>query len=292
MKTLQKIQTIVAAIVVLTTFQNCSKDRIETEITSYESMNEYFDSKKQEEQEYEIDTLGECPLTGKLGTRICINKSDLKFSNGDSVYYPYTLKLVELYSIKDMIYYQAANNTSDGYYTSKGEVRIRTFKNDSELQLRENKAIEVEIKDSLANQDMSVYYQLESEPFIWNKTSDIYSATEYGYLGLVSLGWNSAGKQASYSNQAIVSFTSETDNLETVEMFMYITSAQSIVRINYHKNIEAPIGEQVTFICMAIDKKNQLYSYTTNQIITGDTTIDVTLTKISDNELTQILDNL
>ncbi|OQB00078.1 MAG: hypothetical protein BWY22_00002 [Bacteroidetes bacterium ADurb.Bin217] len=292
MKTLQKIQTIVAAIIVVISFQNCSKDRIETETTSYESMNEYFDSKKQEEQEYIIDTLGECPLTGKLGTRICINKSDLQFTNGDSIYYPYTLKLVELYSIKDMIYYQATNNTSDGYYTSKGEVRIRTFKNDTELQLRQNKAIEVEIKDSLANQDMSVYYQQATDPFTWSKSTDIYSATEYGYLGLVSLGWNAAGKQASYTNQAIVSFTSETDNLETVEMYMYVSSAQSIVRINNHKQIETPIGEQVTFICMAIDKQNQLYSYTTNKTITGDTTIVVTLTKISDNDLTQILDNL
>nr|HPH16710.1 hypothetical protein [Bacteroidales bacterium] len=124
------------------------------------------------------------------------------------------------------------------------------------------------------------------------KSTDIYSATEYGYLGLVSLGWNAAGKQASYTNQAIVSFTSETDNLETVEIYMYVSSAQSIVRINNHKQIETPIGEQVTFICMAIDKQNQLYSYTTNKTITGDTTIVVTLTKISDNDLTQILDNL
>lgn len=292
MKTLKKIQTIVAAIIVLISFQNCSKDRIETETTSYESMNEYFDSKKQEEQVYEIDTLGECPLTGKLGTRICIDKSGLALPNGDSVYYPYTLKLVELYTPKDMIFYQITNNSTDGFFTCKGEVLIRTFKNETELQLRTNKVIEVEIKDSFAVQDMNVYYEQISSPFEWRKTSDVYSKTDYGYLGLVSLGWNSAGKQIVYEEPANITFTSETDNLETVEMFMYVPSAHSIVKINNHTNILAPIGEQVKFICMAIDKKNQLYYQFTNQTITGDANIEVSLAKISDAELTQILDSL
>ncbi len=291
MKT-QKLITIIVCCSVALSFQNCSKDRIETNKKSYESMNAYFDSKKQEEQEFIIDTLGECPITGKLGTHICIQKSDLQFANGDSVYFPYILKLVELYSIKDMLYYQATNNTTDGYFSSKGEVRIRTFKNESELQLRSNKSIEVEIKDSTSNQDLSVYYQQNTTPFMWNKSNELYSDTDYGYLSLVSLGWNSAGKQIANTNTAKITFSSETDNLETVEMFLYIHSGQSIVKINNHKEIQAPLGEEVTIICMAIDKQNQLYSFKTTKLISGNLAIDVSLTKISDEELTQILDNL
>ena len=47
----------------------CSKERIEEDKKSYESMDSYLDSKKQEEQVFTITEDGECPITGKEGTK-------------------------------------------------------------------------------------------------------------------------------------------------------------------------------------------------------------------------------
>lgn len=292
MKTITNSRLVITAIVALVMLGSCSKDRIETTLTSYESMNDYYDSKKQPEQEYVIDTNGTCPLTAQLGTRFCIDKTNLQFPNGDSIYYPYILKIVELYTPKDMIYYDMFTNTSNGVYTGKSMVRVRTLKNDTELQLRNEGYFEVEMNDATAAENMSVYYS--GTPSLWEQSTEEYTKTEYGYLGLISkLGWNAAGKEVLFEEPATISFTSETDNLETVRMYMYLPSSESIVEITNHKNIQAPIGQKVKIICMAMGKKGDLYSYqNTINILTGDTSVDVMMTKLTDAELTANLDAL
>ncbi len=50
---------------------SCSKDRItkKEQLNEYESINQYFDSKKQPEQEIIIDTNGQGPVIGQNGTK-------------------------------------------------------------------------------------------------------------------------------------------------------------------------------------------------------------------------------
>ena len=84
-------------------FSSCKKDRIESQekqINDYQSMNNYFDTKKQHEQEFIIDTAGTGPIVGNQGTKIYVSKDLLMFPNGDSVHWPYTVKLIELYTPK------------------------------------------------------------------------------------------------------------------------------------------------------------------------------------------------
>lgn len=293
MKTIFSNKVIIAAIIFVLSIVSCTKERIETELTSYESLNDYYDSKKQVEQEYIIDSLGSCPLTGLLGTRICINKSNLQLPGGDSVYFPYTLKLVELYTPKDMIYYSILNNSNTGNFYCKGEVRIRTFKNDTELTLRNQSYIDVEIKDTLSNESLQIFNENTPNPFEWKGTSDLYADTDYGYEGFItSFGWNAAGKSLLFDEPATITFTSETDNLETVQMYVYLPNHKSLYEVTNHSSVQIPIGETAKIIMIAIDSNDKLYHFFAEQPFQGNATIPVSLTEISDAGLTQILDEL
>lgn len=292
MKTFRLHKISIAAILIVSAFYGCSKDRIETELKSYESLDSYYDSKKPEEQEYIIDTLGECPLTGNLGTHICINKPDLQFPNGDSVYFPYTLKLIELYSPKDMIYYSILNNTSNGNFYCKGEVKITTFKNDTQLSLRTDKYYEVELMDTISSQSIRVYNEDSNNPFTWKQTTNLFSDTEYGYQAFVSnFGWISGGLPLQFEEPASISFTSATDNLETVRKYVYLPNHSCLYEITGTSAL-IPIGEPAKIIMIGIDGSNKLYNYYTEQTFSENTTIDVSLTEISDEGLTQLLNEL
>src|ERR1035437_6313588 len=108
-------------------YYSCSKDRIQqrTPLNDYNSPNNYFDTKKQAERTFVIDTNGTGPIVGNQGTNIWMGKSCLMYPNGDSVYFPFTVKLVELYTPKDMIYYQMPTVASDTILETAGEIRLR-----------------------------------------------------------------------------------------------------------------------------------------------------------------------
>ncbi len=132
-------------------FVQCSKDRIEEkqQMNEYEPINNYFDNKKQDEQEFVVDTNGQGPIVGNQGTKIWAEKTKLMYPNGDSVYFPYTVKLVELYTPKDMIYYQMPTVASGSLLTTGGEVRIRAFKDGQELLLRPGNAWTIEMPNAI-----------------------------------------------------------------------------------------------------------------------------------------------
>jgi len=133
-------------------FVSCSKDRIEPneDLNSYESMDEYLDSKKQAEQEYEITEEGSEPLQGQQGTKIWIGKDLLMFPDSSDVEWPFTIRLVELYTPKDMIYYQMPSVAGQNMLETEGEIRVRAFKVDQngveqELLLKPGRVFAIEM---------------------------------------------------------------------------------------------------------------------------------------------------
>ncbi|HOU97283.1 MAG TPA: hypothetical protein PLP65_00380 [Bacteroidales bacterium] len=281
-------------------FVQCSKDRIEQkqQINEYEPINNYFDTKKQEEQEFVIDTNGQGPIIGNQGTKIWCDKSKLMYPNGDSVYYPYTVKLVELYTPKDMIYYQMPTVASGNLLTTGGEVRIRAFKNGQELVLRPNKTWTVEMPNSTPLSGMNIYYgTINSNIVNWiQNPNEFFTTTSYGYVGEISrLGWIGCGKLAVLTGTSFSNFTfsSTTDNLQNVAIFMYYHNLKSLMQVYNQSSGNAPVGDTVKIVMMGINSSQQLYYfYQKMPVSSTNTQLNISLSPITDASMTAILDSL
>jgi hypothetical protein len=301
MKTLNRIKlsliSISASIIVLTC--NCSKERVapKENLAEYEKMDNYYNSKKQPEQEFEVDNSGNGPIIGKQGTKIWISKEKFMYANGDSVQWPFTIKLVELYTTKDMIYYQMPTVSAGKLLTTGGEVRVRAFKNNEELVLRPDETWTVEMPNSKPDSAMKIYYGVESGSLVdWTSNpAGNFSSSTYGYSGEIrKMGWTSCGKDAYSSTASVVnySFTSSTDNLDNAGIFIYLPDKKSLMQVYNQTSGALPIGENMKIIAMAQNDSSQLFSYYKEIKVSTDNQVDVSLTKISDVELTAILDGL
>jgi hypothetical protein len=285
-------------------FSACSKDRIETPneettLNQYGSINTYFDSKKQAEQEFIIDTAGNSPIIGNQGTKIGMGRQCLKFPNGDSVAWPFTIKLVELYKPKDMIYYQMPTVASGNILATEGEIRLRAFKNNAELLLKPNPCLaQVEFRDldSVRNTNMNVYYgiQTNSKPD-WSGlgTLSTFTNTAYGYSAPIStLGWINCGKLTGNTNGSALTFASTTDDLNNVGIFIYIPSTKTVMQVYNTVSTLIPNGLAVKIIAIGVKSNGDLYSFSQALTVNSVSTINVTLTATTDANLTNALDNL
>ncbi len=279
-------------------FSSCKKDRIESlekQINDYQSMNNYFDTKKQQEQEFIIDTTGAGPIIGNQGTKIYASKDLLMFHNGDSVHWPYTVKLIELYTPKDMIYYQMPTIAGGSLLTTGGEVRIRAFKDGQELELRPTKTWTIEIPSTSPLLGMQIYYGQGSSFIDWSPNpAGSYTTTSYGYTGqIATLGWTACGKPASVSATTTnYTFSSTVDNLQNVSAFIYFPSAKSLMQVYNLTSGAIPVGENAKIILMGMNSSNEIFYYYSETQVSTSNQISVTLNQVSDASLTSILDAL
>ncbi len=285
-------------------FTACSKERIEepkteTPLSQYGSLNTYLDSKKQAEQEFIIDTSGNAPIIGNQGTKISIGKQCLKFQNGDSVTWPFTIKLIELYKPKDMIYYQMPTVASGNILATEGEIRLRAFKNNAELLLKPNPCLaQVEFRDldSIRNTNMNVYYgiQTNGKPD-WSGLGGLtnFTNTSYGYSAPVStLGWINCGKLASATSGSILSFASTTDDLANIGIFIYVPSTKTVMHVYNSISSSIPNGLAVKIIAIGVKANGDLFSFNQALTVNGNSAINITMSATTDANLTNVLDNL
>lgn len=283
----------------------CSKDRIEEKpLNEYASPNDYLNTKKQQEQEYIIDSTGTCPLTGLLGTELCMAKSCLMLPNGDSVYFPYTLKLIELYSPKDMIYAQMPTVASGNILETAGEIRVKTFKNGTELQLRPGCYYSVKMPNTSPQSFMRAFYGIENATFVdWTDdptslgittpNSPAFSDTTGGYANnIVKFGWLNCDVSRASSTNYNLTFVSKTDNLTNVALFIFFPTYKSVMQVYNGVSGNIPSGAQVKIIAIGVRSNGDLYNFYTSQTITASKDIEVTMKATTDAELTTLLDGL
>ncbi len=290
---------VIAMIIGVSLFFGCSKERIKTkekQLNNYSSMNNYYDSKKQQEQEFVIDSSGSGPIIGHQGTKLWVSKEKLMFPNTDSVQWPYTVKLIELYTPKDMLYYQMPNVSNGGLLTTSEEVRVRAFKNGQELVLRPSCTWTVEMPSTNPLANMNIYYGVDNTSYVdWtNNPIESFTTTTYGYTGdIAKLGWINCGKPAAVSSTTTnYTFTSSTDDLQNVSKFIYFPYAKSLMQVYGSTSGALPIGENIKIILIGINSSNQLFYYYNNSQVSSSNQIDITLSSISDASLTAILDTL
>lgn len=287
-------------------YYSCSKDRIQDrQLNSYNSPNTYLDSKKQQEQEFTIDTSGSGPIIGNQGTKIWGGKECLMFPNGDSVAWPFTIKLVELYKPKDMIYYQMPTVASSGILKTDGEIRLRAFKNGTELLLKPNPCMaQIEMPNAAPQPNMRVFYGFVTNGLpdwtdnpaslgVTTTLNPVFSTTPYGYAASIArLGWINCGLQAGSTSNSTLSFTSTVDDLTNVAIFIYFPSTKTVMQVHNLSSAQIPNGSAVKIIAIAVNGSGELYSFYQTQTVNTSASVDVTMSSTSDTALTALLDGL
>ncbi len=303
---MKKLSTLAVAVIASALIFNsgCSKDRIEQEeqrsLNEYSSTNtnSYLDSKKEEEQEFVITGPGSCPLIGKRGTKICTGKECLEFPNGDSVSWPFTIKLVELYTPPQMIYYQMPTVAGGIVLETEGEIRLRAFKNGTELKLKSGGCYaQVEMKDSLTPQtNMNVFYGVNTSTFVdWVESNPVqaFTGTPYGYSAqITTLGWINCDKKIASTSTRTLSFVSTVDDLTNVAIFVYFPSTKTLMQVYNTVSGAIPDGSNVKIVALGVNAAGNLFSFYGTQTVNADAQIDATLSATTDADFTALLQGL
>lgn len=288
---------------------SCSKKRIEPQtLNAYDSPNTYLDSKKQSEQEFVIDSAGgTCPLIGNQGTKICSAKPCLMMPNGDTVTYPFTIKLVELYKPKDMIYYRVPTITNGSILETDGEIRLRAFKGTTELSLKPGACYaQIDMPNAAPKNNMRVFYgYASSSPFVdftdnpttagaaTTTLNPVFSVTSYGYSNQVAkLGWINCGKNAGTTPSSVLTFSSTVDDLTNVAIFVYLPNTKTVMQASSLSTTAIPNGVAAKVIAIALDASGNLFSFDQTLTVNSNQQIDITMVQTTDAALTAYLDGL
>jgi hypothetical protein len=286
----------------------CSKQRIQS-VKTYNPVSTYLDIKKQTEQEFIIDSTGNGPIVGKQGTKIWGGKQCLQFPNGDSVKWPFTVKLVELYTAKDMIYYQMPTVAGGAILKTDGEIRLRAFKNGTELQLKTSPcSFQIEMPNASPQANMRVFYGINASSASTNyvdwtdnpanvgvttNLSPLFTTTTAGYQASVAkLGWINCDMITGSGNSFSVTFTSSTDDLTNVGLFVYLPATKTVIQAYNKQTVLIPSGIAIKMLAIGVDASNNLFSYYKETTITANLTEDIKLDPITDADLTTRLDKL
>ena len=300
-----------ASLVCILTFQfGCSKDRIETKpLNSYSSPNSYLNSKKQTEQEYKVDSCitPPCPcpdVTGQQGTQICIGKTSLMYPNkSDSVYFPFYVRLIEIYKPKDMIYAQMPTVGGGNILETAGEIRVRVYKAPggvTALSLRPGYSYDVKMPNASPQNYMQAYYGGDGDNYSdWSNSpspavSATFANTTAGYYSnsILKLGWLNCDYSRAASTNYNLTFQSSTDELTNVAIFIYFPSTKTVMQVSNLVSGAIPNGSNVKIIAIGVKADGSLYKFYKAQTVSSSESIEVTMESTSDAALTTLLDGL
>jgi len=281
----------------------CSKDRIEPrQMNKYNSPNSYLDSKKEQEQDFIITADSGGTIIGNQGTKLYGSRQCLMMPNGDTVALPFTIKLVELYTPKQMIYYQMPTVAGGTILRTDGEIRYRAFKNSTELLLKPDPCLAaIEMPNSSPQSGMRVFYGYNTNDWTDNPAtlgvttsqSGNFTTNSYGYAASIAkLGWINCGKLAGSSSNSTLSFSSQVDDLTNVAIFIYLPATKTVMQVQNLNSTAIPNGSSAKIVCIAVDASNTLFSYTQNLTVNANTSIDVTMSATTDAALTSVLSAL
>jgi hypothetical protein len=298
---------LIACSLVALTIASCSKERIELkpQLNSFSSPNAYLDSKKQAEQEFIIDG-SPGPIVGNQGTTIWGGKDCVRLPNGDTISYPFTLKLVELYTPADMIYYQMPTVSASRILATDGEIRIRTFKNGTELNLLPGCAgFMVSMpNDAPLPGSRKKFYGFNSGSIIdftddlsylgiTSSQNSFWDVDTIGYNSIIErFGWINCAQLAGTTSGSTLSFSSNVDDLTNVAIFAYLPATKTVMQAYNQSMGIIPNGTDVKIIAIAVDGNGGLFSFYQQFNVGASQTIQVTMSQTTDAQLTALLNTL
>jgi hypothetical protein len=220
-----------------------------------------------------------------------------QFSGGGPVYYTYQLKVVELYSIKDMILWRAPSVTGSSVLETSAEIRVRTVKNGTETELKPGRAYFMEMANMpLINSNMQAHYGFLSGSSVnWTNSlaaivpgfvdtlSLVNPTPSYYMLNVAKTGFVSAARPAPVSgSNTTVTMTVAGTNTQNIQIFLSFTGFKGVIKAENMTTSIAPIGEQVKMIAFA--KKQDGNYYMDEQTLTISANLQVPLNMLVSSE--------
>jgi hypothetical protein len=286
-------------------FTACKKDRVPQD--DYQSMDSFYTDNEEEEQEYTIDSTGSTCLIAKKGTRICITADMLEFSGGGSVTYPFQLKVIELYSIKDMLLRRYPSVAGSQLLQTSAEIRIRAFKNGTEVQLKPGRAYLMETASlpSIVT-GMQSYYGFDNGgtndwtssiasiiPGFVDTLSSVTPTSNTYILTPAKTGWVSAAKPYNGSGgNATLSLTVPGTNTQNIQVYISFTGFKGIMRITNLTSLPIPVGEQFKMVAFGKKQNNNFVLEQQTITLSGSQTIPLNMQTVSQSNLLTALGGL
>jgi len=313
MKIFNKFQLIHAiAIIAITFFISCSKERTEDKVTStsYAPMDDFYNNNAPEEQTFTIDSLGGDTIKGKDGTKIWgIPKVIFMYkSNHLDIIYPYTLKLIEAYSMKNMILERLPNVAQNKILQSAGELKVTAFKDTSTLLLKQNCGLHMWSPSSTTpDASMKIYYGFtngNSNDWNINVTQTDYlfpsdtvtklSVSGNGYLTeITKLGWVSINHSFSYTNSNITFNVSGTNtNTNYIDLYVIFKNRHSFIKVSSFAANNLPTGEPITVFAMAKDSNGQMYYFKQDYTISNGLQVTINMTSSTESQILTLMGSL
>jgi hypothetical protein len=281
------------------TLTSCQSDR-DDEDDEYSNMDDFCNKHRQEEQEFTIDSTGTGPIVGKQGTKLWSGDTSIfMLPGGGYVTYPFTIKLIELYPESDFMEFPMSTVSNNTLTEAAGAIRVRAFKNGTELVLRPNKVFVAEMTDTnnlLPN--MKVYYgENKSYDVNWTMASDLASnaATNAGSytLTLSQMGWAAAAKaHTSSAPTTQVKLTCDGSGTDNIDVYIVAQNYFSVVKVKKLTSIDVPTGEAVTIVAMAMDQKGKYRLNFTSHIVTAGMSLKLDMQEVTEQELLDKLASL
>jgi hypothetical protein len=252
-----------------------------------------------------IDSAGPGPIIGNQGTTIWGSIDCLQLPGGASITYPFTVKLVELYTPKDMIYYRMPTVAGGIPLETAGEIRLRAEKDGQELLLSQPCAFKVSMPNAApALNYMNVFYGNENGDLVdwttdlglWGITqtqNPVFDVDTIGYTAFIEkLGWINADRSVATSGTYSITFDSEEDDLSNVIFFAYLPDSKTVLQSADGVIAGIPTGAFAKVVAIAVNTSGDLFHFQQELTVNGNSTVMVVMTGISDPELTALLDSL
>lgn len=316
-KSLFKLATLIVFIFSALLLSDCSKQRIAQ--NSYSDPDQFMYDNRPEEQEFEIDGEGQGPIIGNQGTRLWLDSSIFMFTNGNDVSYPITIKLIEIYTPKDMELYELPTVAQGNMLVTAGEIRVRAFKDGEELVLKPGKVYYAQVPNSNPTWQMSIFYGQESGDILdWRDNASAVNSNEgvdslefimpntdslgglFGYpgigydLAIPNMGWINCDYFYGMNPDSLttVTYDSEDDDLTNVVKYLYFNEIHSVMQVYGTQSGQVPIGASVKSLCFAMNEAGNLAYHYEAFTISPNYTVQVTMTEISEADLLALMEGL
>ena len=284
---------------------SCKKDRIQAD--DYQDMDSFYSDNEEEEQELTVDSIGSgsCFVVAKKGTRICVTRDMLRDASGNDIpNYPFQLKVIELYSIKDMILRRNPSIAGGAILETTAEIKVRPFKNGNEAFLKPGRAYLMETANMTPTiSAMEAYYGFENSglndwtnnlsaiiPGFVDTMSTVANTNDYYILTPATSGYVSAAKAHQSGVQYTpITLSAQGTNTQNIQAFLVFSGYKSVMRIFNLASYPVPIGETVTLVAFGKIQTNEFMLHQQTFIVASGMQISLNMQVVTEAALLSAL---